>query len=250
MFLKAETYKQQSTLAKYCRDGLEVNLLGAKKERLPNYRRLVFNVIKDALENTYPIAFKYIKTEIWDTFVYNFFSQHKCSDPQVWRMPEEFYHFCKTENYADQYSLPYLNDLLFFEWLEVEMYMMEDIKYPDFKDATNWLNKKIILNPEHKIVKLKYPVHIEKPKTAAQKKGDYFLLLYRERESGRVQFVNLSVLYTFLLENIVVGEKTLEEIFTDTLYIFGINDLNLLQTETFKFLEDLKTRGFVLGVEN
>ena len=75
-------------------------------------------------------------------------------------------------------------------------------------------------------------------------------MLYREKETGRIQFANLSVLFAFLVENIVLAEKTLEEIFNDILYIFGINDLEMLQTEALKFLEDLKTRGFVLGVLN
>lgn len=179
--------------------------------------------------------------------VYNFFSFHKCQNPQVWRMPEEFSQFCKTENYANKYNLPFLDDLLYFEWLEVELYMMEDIQYPHFTNSKLVLNKKIAINPEHKIIKLEYPVHLEKPVDAANKKGDYFLLIYREKKSGRVQFINLSVLFAFLLENIVLKEKTLEEIFTDILYIFGINDLELLQSEAFKFLEDLKIRGFVLG---
>lgn len=248
MLLKTETYNQQSKLANYCRNGLNVDILGAKPERLPNYRRLVFNVIKDALENTYPISYQYINTAVWDEMVYNFFSIHKCKDPQVWKMPEEFYEFCKIQNYAEIYSLPFLNDLLYFEWMEVEIYMMEDVLYPDYYDSKNWLNKKIAVNPEHKIIKLEYPVHIKKPQETVNKEGDYFLLLYREQETGRVQFANLSVLFTFLLENIILGEKTLEEIFTDILYIFGINDLEMLQTESFKFLEDLKTRGFILGV--
>jgi len=101
---------------------------------------------------------------------------------------------------------------------------------------------------EHKIIKLKYPVHLKKPFEAANKKGDYFLLLFREKETGRVQFVNLSVLFIFLIENIVLAEKTVEEIFNDILYIFGINDLEMLRSEVSKFLEDLKIRGFVLGV--
>lgn len=248
MLLKTETYDQQIKLAQFCRDGKKVTILGAKSDRLHNYRRLVFNVVKDALENTYPISYKYIKTEIWDTMVYNFFSEHKCVDPQVWRMPLEFCEFCKTENYADKYTLPFLNDLLYFEWLEVELYMMEDIKYPEFTNTTNWLNKKIAVNPEHKIIKLEYPVHLEKPLEAVNKKGDYFLLIYREKDSGRVQFINLSVLFTFLLENIVLAEKTVQEIFNDILYLFGINDLTMLQTEAFKFLNDLKSRGFVLGI--
>lgn len=250
MLLKTETYQQQSKLANYCRDGKEIDILGAKPGHLPNYRRLVFNVVKDALETTYPISFKFIDNKIWDEMVYNFFSTHKCVDPQVWRMPGEFYQFCSKENYAEKYKLPFLNDLLYVEWLEVEIYMMEDLKYPDYKNSDNWLNKKLVLNPEFKIIKLEYPVHLEKPLEATSKKGDYFLLLYREKESGKVQFINLSILYTFLLENIAQGEKTLEEIFNDILYLFGINDLKMLQTESLKFLNDLHSKGFLLGTKD
>lgn len=248
MLLKTETYNQQNSFAQYCRDGKETAISGTISKRLPHYRRLVFNVIKDALETTYPISFEYIDKNIWAEIVYNFFSLHKCQDPQVWRMPEEFFEFCKSENYSEKYNLPFLNDLLHFEWLEVELYMMEDIKYPEFGTSENWLTEKIAINPEHKIIKLEYPVHLEKPFDAANKKGDYFLLLYREKETGRVQFVNLSVLFTFLIENIVLAEKTLDKIFNDILYIFGINDLGMLQKESFNFLKDLKSRGFVLGV--
>jgi len=250
MLLKTETYQQQSKLANYCRNGKPVELIDVKVERLPHYRRLVFNVVKDALETTYPIAFKYINREIWNKLVFNFFSRHKCQDPQVWRMPKEFFEFCKNENYAVLFNLPYLNDLLYFEWLEAEMYMMEDVKYPSFSESHNWIKEKIAVNPEHKIIKLDYPVHLEKPESTVNQKGNYFLLIYREKESGRVQFVNLSVLYTFLLENIVLAEKTLEEIFNYILLLFGINDLKMLQQESFKFLEDLKNRGFILGVLN
>ncbi|MBT3384701.1 MAG: hypothetical protein HN778_06765 [Prolixibacteraceae bacterium] len=248
MLLKTETYKQQSSIAQYCRDGKEVAILNAKPERLPHYRRLVFNVVKDALETTYPISHKYIDSEVWKEIVFNFFSEHKCKDPQVWRMPFEFYEFCKTKNYDEKYDLPFLNNLLYFEWVEVELYMMEDISLPQFLYSDNWLQKRIAVNPEHKIIKLEYPVHMEKPFDTVNKKGDYFLLLYREKETGRIQFTNLSILFTFLLENIVSAEKTLEEIFNDILYIFGINHLEMLQNESFKFLNDLKTRGFVLGV--
>ncbi len=248
MLLKTETHKHQTSIAQYCRDGKEVEIEGTKNGRLPHYRRLVYNVVKDSLATTFPIANKFIDNEVWDQMVFNFFSEHKCKDPQVWRMPFEFSEFCESENYSEKYKLPVLNNLLNFEWLEVEIYMMEDIPYPNFTESENWMKERIAVNPEHKIIKLEYPVHIEKPYNAIKKKGDYFLLLYREKESGRVQFINLSVLFTFLIENIVLGEKTLEEIFNDILYVFGINDLELLRTEAFKFLKDLKERGFILGV--
>lgn len=250
MLLKSETYKHQKELSEFCRTGVQVEIEGTIPDRLPHYRRLIFNVIKDALETTYPISFKYINQKIWDELVYNFFSQHDCLDPQVWRMPKEFYRFCIDENFSKKYNLPYLNNLLYFEWMEAEMYMMEDSDYPDFRKTSEWLKERIAVNPEHKIIKLEYPVHLEKPEVAVEKKGNYFLLLYREKESGKVQFVNLSVLFAFLLENIVLQEKTLEEIFNEILLIFGINDLRLLQNKTFKFLEDLHKRGFILGVLN
>lgn len=248
MILKTETYNSQSSMAQYCRDGKEINILGTKPERLPHYRRLVFNVIKDTLETTYPISYQYLDQAVWEQMVYNFFSNHKCQDPQVWRMPYEFYEFCKSEDYAKNYNLPFLNDLLYFEWLELELYMMEDILYPEYVESDNWLKERLAVNPEHRIIKLEYPVHIEKPFDAAQKKGDYFLLVYREKDSGKIQFANLSVLFAFLTENIILGEKTLEEIFNDILYIFGINDLKMLRNQAFNFLNDLKNRGFVLGV--
>ena len=247
MLLKTETYNQQNKFVKYCRNGKKVSILGAVPERLPHYRRLVFNVIKDTLETTFPIAFQYIDSKIWDEMVYTFFSIHKCNDPQVWRMPNEFVDFCEEENYSEKFTLPFLNDLLRFEWMEVEVYMMEDIEYPTNIYTTILLQSKIAVNPEHKIIKLEYPVHMEKPFDAINKKGNYFLLLFREKESGRVQFSNLSVLFAFLIENISIAEKTLEEILTDILYLFGINDLKMLQTKVFKFLEELKTQGFILG---
>lgn len=248
MSLKIETYQAQSSFAQYCRDGKEIHIPGTKPERLSHYRRLVYNVVKEALETTYPISFKFIATKIWSEMVYNFFSLHKCNNSQVWRMPEEFYEFCKSQVYSEKYGLPFLNELLYFEWLEAELYMMEDLEYPNFIDSENWLNKRISVNPEHKIIKLEYPVHMEKPFDSISKKGNYFLLLHREKESGKIQFTNLSVLFTFLIENIVTTEKNLEEIFLDILLFFDINDLKMLQTETNKFLKILKNRGFVLGV--
>jgi len=246
--LKTSTYQAQNIFAQYCRDGKEVAIQGVKSERLPHYRWLVFNVVKEALETTYPISFKYIDSEIWDEMVFQFFSVYKCSDPQVWRMPVEFYEFCKEENFSEKHQLPFLYDLLYFEWLEVELYMMEDITFPKFGDSENWFDRRIAVTPEYRIIKLEYPVHMEKPFDTVNKKGDYFLLLFREKETGRIQFVNLSVLFAFLVENIVLADKTLAEILNDILYIFGINDIEILQSETLKFLKDLKKRGFVVGV--
>ncbi|WP_319480328.1 putative DNA-binding domain-containing protein [uncultured Draconibacterium sp.] len=248
MLLKNDTYNAQSKLANYCRTGTETEITGALAKRLPQYRRLVYNIIKDTLATTYPIACKYIEKNTWEKICHDFFSNHPCSHPQVWRMPKEFLEYCKEKKVDKQYDLPYLNDLLYFEWLEAEMYMMEDKEFPSFRSSDNWFKKRLAINPEYELFKLDYPVHLTTPEEAGNKKGAYFVLLFREKESGRIQFVNLSALYAYLLESIARQEKILEQILADILYVFGINDLVLLQKETLKFLAELHNKGFVLGV--
>lgn len=250
MLLNNKTYTTQAKLANYCRTGEETEITGAQAKRLPHYRRLIYNVINDTLATTYPIAFKYIEKTLIENICHEFFSRHSCAHPQVWRMPKEFFEYCKEKEIGKQHNLPYLNDLLYFEWLEAEMYMMEDKKYPAFRSSENWMKECLALNPEYELIKLDYPVHLTTPPEASTMQGTYFVLLFREQESGRIQFVNLSALYAYLIENIAQEEKTLEQILSDTLVIFGINDAELLQKEALRFINDLHKKGFILGSLN
>ncbi len=251
MLLKTETYQHQSKLAQYCRDGIMVEIPGTTEGRLPHYRRLVYNVVKDSLESAYPIAFSFFDKSVWEEMTYQFFSEHACQTPQVWKLPFEFYEFAVEQDFAERYKVPFLNDLLYFEWLEVEIYMMEDISYPNHIIIGDWFKDQIILNPEHKLVRLSYPVHLNNPnKILEDQKGDYFLLLFREKDTGKVQFITLSVLFTFLIEKIIEAEKTLEDIIVDIIYFFGVNDENLLRFKIIEFLKSLKEKGFIAGFKN
>ena len=247
MLLKTETYKYQSNFASYCRDGKPIKIPGTKESRLPQYRRLVFNVVKDSLESAYPIAHSFIEPEVWEEMASRFFSEHDSQTPQIWKLPFEFYQFAVEKDFATQYRIPFLHELLHFEWLEIEVFMMEDIPLPDYQENGNWLTDSICFNPEYRLVKLEYPVHLKNPAQIKNEKGDYFLLIFREQESGHVEFVNLSVLFTYLLEHLLNGEKQFQEILSDIIYIFGINDDQLLLNKSITFLQDLKSKGFVLG---
>lgn len=247
MLLNNDTYTAQANLARYCKTGNKTKITGTRSDRILHYRRLVYNVIKYTLETTYPIAFKYIEKTTWEQICAEFFSNHSCTHPQVWRMPKEFFEYCKKTQIAERFKLPYLNDLLYFEWLEAEMYMMEDRAFPSFYASENWLEDYLALNPEYKLIKLDYPVHLGTPDDAVSKKGAYFVLLFRQQESGRIQFVNLSALHAFLIESISQQEKRLNAILIDILYVFGINDFDLLQKEVLRFVNDLHKKGFILG---
>ncbi|MCW3078282.1 MAG: hypothetical protein JWO32_2891 [Bacteroidetes bacterium] len=247
--LKEETYSQQALLAHYCRSGVEPSeLININKDNLYQYRRLCINITSDIIETAYPITHSFLDSEIWNKLVYDFFAEHKCQTPQVWRMPLEFYDYCIAKNIGEKLNAPFLNDLLYFEWLELDVHTMEDIAYPATLSGSDWLNKKIALNPEHRLIKLTYPVHITSPADGlAEKKGDYFLLIYREKESGNVQFVDLSMFYTYILENLING-SLLKDILMEANTLFQINDIELLNKRALEFIEDLKKRNFIVGL--
>ena len=59
--MKDQTIEQQQLLAAYCRNGVDVEILGTTDGRLHNYRRLVFNVVRDALSSTYPLTYNLLE---------------------------------------------------------------------------------------------------------------------------------------------------------------------------------------------
>lgn len=246
MLLKSETYQAQQKLASYCRDGKDVEIKGITPNRIHTYRRLVFNVALDTLESAFPIARKYIDAAIFEEMVSLFFEEHSNKSPLLWKMPLAFYQYALEKKLSEKYHLPYLNDLLWFEWTEVELFMMEDKSYPKVKEEGDVFEDLLVINPEFLLTKLEYPIHMMVPDKSTKQKGSYFLLNYREKESGKVQFINLSILFAYIIERISGGD-TLKEMTEDILYLFGINDLDLLKNNIITFIDDLKTRGFVLG---
>ena len=178
--------------------------------------------------------------------MYDYFVEHKCQTAQVWRMPLEFYDYCLEKDIAGQLGFPFLNDLLYVEWLELDVHTMEDIAYPAFTTKGDWFNDKIAINPEYKLIKLTYPVHTTAPTSLAGKEGTFFLLIYREKENGNVQFVDLSMLYAYILEQIAGGEL-LKDVLVEANTLFQLNNISLLKEHAQNFIKDLERRKFILG---
>ena len=63
------------------------------------------------------------------------------------------------------------------------------------------------INPEIRLIKTKYPIHLKKAKNITEEdKGNYFIALHRNKETGAVEFTNLSIPF---VENLM--EKPLAE---------------------------------------
>lgn len=250
MNLLPETKEIQSRMAMYCRTGVEPALPGVTPNRFHHYHRLIFNIIQEHLESSYPITFEYVPTEIWYSMLNNFFADHLCQSYQVWQIAGEFYQYAIDKKFSEKFDLYYLNDLLKFEWEELRLYNMENLAFPKFQNEGDDLIHPIVLNPEHVLLTLQYPVHQYSPSESLKHQGNYFILLYREKETGRIQFMEISVWHAIMIEQFSQGNITLTDLLLEAPSIFDKIDIKELTDSSLKFLEEMKEKSFVLGYKN
>ena len=250
MLLKEKTKNLQSRLADYCRTGELTLTTEVNQKHVHHYRRLVYNIIDDIFESAFPVFFEFASDELWSEMVNDFFSKHPCQTPHVWKLPGEFYeHACK-ENWKEKYKIPFLEDLLLFEWIEMDIHTMKDEVIPAYKKEGDWNKDVVVLNPEYRILSTKYPVHTTAPAGLDDKtKGQYFILIYRQPETGSIQFLDISVLYALAIEKIEEG-KNIPEVVNELQSVFSFPDKAGAQNHLISFLKDLSHKGFVLGFKN
>ena len=247
MRLSPSTYKQQSDLADYCRTGELSNDLEVNRKHVRHYRRLVYNVVYDSLQSAFPLTMNLVSDEEWQMLVHTFFSNHKNQASQVWQMPREFYIFWAEKEHDLHERYPFLSDLLHLEWIEIEVFMMEDIRYPETKAEGNLKSSLLAFNPEHRFIHVNYPVHLKNARQIeAADKGEYYILVFREKNSGRVQFMDLSPFYTLILENLIQG-LTLEEIFAELEQSANLENSQEMLERTLPFLEIMQGKQFITG---
>lgn len=207
------TRQYQSELAAYCRTGQLEKIPGIVKENVPQYRRLVMNVVDDMLQNAYPLTHQLLQGNEWDQAVADFFSNHACQSPQVWYMPKEFYEYLSGIQYPLLKAYPFLEELLWFEWIEVELFMMEDIPVTA-NPSGNLLADRLVLNPEHRLLAFTYPVHQKNPgMISGEDKGSYFVIAHRN-SSGEVLFTGASAAVIRMIEYLVEANYSVNELYT------------------------------------
>lgn len=212
MLLHNSTHTYQSNLANYCRTGKLVAIPGIQTDNVTHYRRLVYNVIDDMLENAYPLTAALVTAKEWKKMVNDFFTHHPCQSPQVWYMPKEFATYLIEQQHPLLEKYPLLTDLLWFEWTEVELFMMEDIT-TEYSITGDLLFSKLVLNPEHQLLSFNYPVHQKNARYISHAdKGSYYAIAHRNKE-GEIIFTDLSAALVRITEYLREEPLSVHELF-------------------------------------
>jgi len=249
MKLNEDTVRIQDLLGDYCRTGEEEEIPGVIPGRLNHYRRLVYNVIRDTMDRAFPIALATLGEEQWDLLVQEFFTHGLPQTPQVWKLPLELYNYHNSNETGARIRKPYLEDLLYFEWIEIEVHTMPDRSFPEYVKQGNIFSDLLAFNPEFELIQLEYPVHMYPASEAEDMKGDYFVLIFREPENGKVQFLNLSAIHTYILGLLLDEDRSLNQLKGDIAQTAGIESMKYLDDALEKFIGDLMQKKLILGFQ-
>lgn len=161
------------------------------------YHDLIVNTIDDLLSRAFPIMKSLEKiSQIWPDLVKDFIRSGETTTPELWRLPHRFMEFCVQRAVDSTLQMPYLYDLLLFEWTEIELEMAED---PIEMQQTSFLGQ-VVVSP-HRLLKLNYPV-FRKDGCSASSKGEYFLLMFRHSSDFSIQCIELSENAALLVEKL------------------------------------------------
>jgi len=248
MYLLKQTQQNQSGLANYCRSGVMPELKGIIPENISQYRRLVYNVIDDMLQNAYPLTFDLLTDEEWDSAINDFFRIHKCQSPQVWYMPKEFYVYLSKVQHPLLRVYPFLEELLQFEWAEVELFMMPDIKNEHLTNGS--ISKdKLVINPEHKLFAFEFPVHRKNAGSIdITDRGDFYVIGYRNK-NGDVKFTDLSPALLRLLEYLQEAPRSITELFEQFQAEFNIQLTAADKQHLIQFFEVSLKQELIIGFQ-
>jgi len=246
MLSKSFTHSQQSLLAEYTRTGNETlisKLKDINSKGIRYYRELIFNIVWDSIISAYPIFSDFLGEQMMKELINDFFMKHKCQTYKVWEIPKEFKDYLIENNKAIIKKYPFLPDLLLFEWMEIELFMMEDIEFPSFDDTGN-IEDKIILNPEIHILTLEYPVHKKHPREISKiDKGYFFLLLNRHPNTKKVIFYEINMLVVKILESLYFEPMSTSNLIN----LFIKNNLIIERNQIETFIQQSYQNGVILG---
>lgn len=250
MFLDQNTNSAQSALANYCRTGNLQDIPGVDHQKVVHYRRLVYNIIDDSLASAYPLTRNLLIRKEWDELVNEFFTHHPCHSPQVWTMPKELYEYVLEVKHPLLVKYPFLQELLWMEWLEIEIYMMED-RHVQYQERDIFGNGKLVINPEHRLITLGYPVHLKPAsRILPEDRGNYYLSMHRDPGNGKVHFTDLSAFFSRMTEHLADHPYWIDELIEITALDFRLPVEKMVYKNSMRFIENALKSKLIIGFTN
>jgi hypothetical protein len=167
-----------------------IELKKSDKKRIKVYQDLVFHRFYEVLTNANPILNSLVSEKRFTKAIRAFMKSGAKTD-LVWQVPNEFRRYVRS-NKKQFKDMAYIDDLLWFEWIEIELFMKD---YSDFKNSKFDIKSTYKISKGAKLKKLNYKVYERDFET----RGDYCLLAYYDTDKQEVIYREISLfMYDFL----------------------------------------------------
>lgn len=186
------------------------------------YKELIHYRFKEVIYAAFPRFLALIEEEIINDLIVDFIKSRP-QTPFIWKMPDEFRHFLAKSELSKSY--PFMEDMLWFEWIEIELFMGD---YKPLESQKFHWNNIYTLTPSALIQELNYPVYYNE---AYEEGGIYPLLMFYNFQTHDVHFQEVTPFLQQLL--ISLGD---EDLYTSLQKICHTYEIEI--TEVQELLED------------
>lgn len=182
---------------------------GVPARRMRVYEELLFNNLEGFLLACYPVTRRLLGAARWRLVVRRFFAGHRCHSPLFRDIAKSFLDWMQDQVPVIFPTLPFLTELMHYEWLELAVEIAPDAIDPDAVDpAGDIYEGRPVLNPTARLACYRYPVHRIGPRWRQQPPDSsaHCYLIFRTAQD-EVRFVMLTALAAQLL--IMLKERRL-----------------------------------------
>lgn len=169
------------------------------------YQRLVYYRFEEIIKNTFPEFIKHISENELEKTIYEFL-KNPPNTPFVWQIAKDYMQFTKKNKLF--HDRKYLYELLYFDWIEVEV-LMKEYKTPK-KSKFSWKNS-YKLASSARVKRCKFDIINKDYETNREN----FLIIYFDFDSLDVLFREINQFIYVLIKRFDKSktlEQTLEEL--------------------------------------
>lgn len=159
------------------------------------YQKLVYYRYEEIIKNTFSYFIKYISEKELEDSIYEFL-KNPPKTQFVWKIANDYRKFVKEQYLFEDRS--YLYELLYFEWIEIEIYMKE---YKEQEENTfSWANS-YELAQSARIREFKYDIIGSK----YEEERENYLIIYFDFENNKVLYREINQFIYVLIEKLKQG---------------------------------------------
>jgi len=242
--------RRQHEFTRHLRDpAREPAPAGLAGPRLDVYSNAIFLNIERFMRDNFPRVREVLSEEAWQSLVRDYIVRHRSRTPLFVELLDEFLAYLADERVADG-DPPYLTELAHFDWLENALAVDEtDLDAVPVLATGDLLRSRLVLNPVHRLVTYRYPVHAIgsgfKPDAAPARPT--LLLAFRDRAGG-FGVLDLNEVAARLFRELLAPDAPVAaDVLTGIARALGHPDPEVVIRGGLQLLERWRARDVILG---